>query len=924
MNEGYRMPGPFKFLRKEKNKELTPQIRIDAKKTIDGIKYSIYREQKENIIQLPLQLSIYELKQQENLDLLEILEELWLDEALEEQGEGYILPYVLFAEFPLEVKEVLNIPEPVELQLKLSHDGAVGLPTFKFVLEKSYGQWKHIEKTSRQTGPWMTLPNGTELLMDKRQYELQLLLEQAPNPRDKNQIFSFVAQVRNKAKQMNIPLNEYLEKQEYLFVDEFEMDVAYDQKEIRLHPKYQSTDPVPEGLLDEMSKTSSIYASGPNNQKVFVNPSVQQQVREIGELPPIQGADIPKFVENPESFLPEMDGLDLSAFSDRVKSLGIQVYRAQPYVHANEKERGWFELDMGFAALDDEGEAHGSFQSDEMLQLVQKAKEQGEEYIEWNGQWLKVPHDADSFIESTNKLQDEISNLNRVDITKLPYVLEIFENISQLEFNQPILEAQQQMQDLGILDPIPPKSFLATLKPFQEDGFIWMKSLHYRRIGGLLADDMGLGKTIQVVSFLAYLQHIEQLTPALIVVPKTLMENWEKEMRKFAPLLVSSIRIHSGVHRTKNPEELKRTGITITTYQTLVKDQLVFGQVDWQAVICDEAQAIKNPTTAASKVIKAMKSRFRLALTGTPVENSLSELWSIMDFVQPGLLGSLSQFKQEFVNKFEILSAEEDIEEKLTARISRVYKRRTKSGELGNQLPAKTVVIREVPMGPAQLELYKEVMTLVKQKMLGGLEAIQKLKSLSSHPALLNEKYVSLAPQDVPKLKETLQIIEEIRQKGEKILIFTEYIQMQNLLRKYIREQFNINPMIINGMTSRRQQVVDMFNEASGFDVMILSPKAAGTGLTITAANHVIHYTRWWNPAVENQATDRVYRIGQEKPVTVYYPIVTDQHGLLKEGTVEQIVHRILQEKQELASSVIVPSKKIKIEEEILKGLQVH
>ncbi|MFC5775612.1 DEAD/DEAH box helicase [Ectobacillus antri] len=338
--------------------------------------------------------------------------------------------------------------------------------------------------------------------------------------------------------------------------------------------------------------------------------------------------------------------------------------------------------------------------------------------------------------------------------------------------------------------------------------------------------------------------------------------------------------------------------------------------------MCDEAQAIKNPTTAASKVIKAMKARFRLALTGTPVENSLNELWSIMDFVQPGLLGSLSQFKQEFVNKFE--GTETDIEEKLTARISKVYKRRTKTGELGDQLPSKTIAVREIPMGQIQLELYKEVITLVKQKMLSGLEAIQKLKSLSSHPALLNEKYMNLTPQDVPKLKETLQIIEEVRQKGEKVLIFTEYIQMQNLLRKYIREQFDINPMIINGVTNRRQQVVDMFNQNSGFDVMILSPKAAGTGLTITSANHVIHYTRWWNPAVENQATDRVYRIGQNKPVTVYYPIVIDKQGVLKEGTVEQIVHRILEEKQSLASSVIVPSKNLRIEEEILKGFALN
>ncbi|MEH6908513.1 DEAD/DEAH box helicase [Neobacillus drentensis] len=915
------MPRLFNFLRKEKSKDLIQQIYVDVKRNKDGIKYSLYRGQKDNHVSLPLKLSIYELRQQENISLLEILEELWLDEVLKDTDRDYLLPYSLFAEIPSEVKGILGILEPTLLQLKLGHEGAVGLSTFKLFLEKRHGKWQHLEKTSHQIGPWITLPDGNELLMDENQYDYQKLLEQAPNARDKEQIFSYVAEVRNKASKLNIPIDDYLKKQEYLFVDNFEIDVTYDSKEIRLEPRYSSSDDIPDDLLHEMSVGTSIFAAGPNNKKIFVNPNVQKISKQISNLDSIKGSNIPRFVENPETFLPDIEGLDISVFSDRVKSLGIQVYRAQPFVHANEKERGWFDIDTGFTVIDEEGEIHALFESEEILELVQRAKEHGDDFIEWNNQWIKVPQDAEVFIESSNKLRDEISK--EVDITKLPYVLEIFENISHLEFNQPILEAQKQMKDLGILDPVPPMSFLANLKPFQEDGFIWLKSLHYRRIGGLLADDMGLGKTIQVVSFLSYLQQTNQLTPVLIVVPKTLIENWEKEIMKFAPSLLGSIRIHSGVHRSKNNSVLQQTGITITTYQTLVKDQLLFGQVDWQAVICDEAQAIKNPSTAASKVIKAMKARFRLAMTGTPVENSLSELWSILDFVQPGLLGSLSQFKKEFVTQMENTNSTE-IEVQLTSRIARVYKRRTKTGELGNQLPPKNIVVREVPMGSVQLELYKEVLTLVKEKMLSGLEAIQKLKSLSSHPALINEKYGDLNAREVPKLTETLKIIEEVSAKREKVLIFTEYIQMQQLLRKWIRDRFEINPMIINGMTNRRQQLVDIFNEKSGFDVMILSPKAAGTGLTITAANHVIHYTRWWNPAVENQATDRVYRIGQEKPVTVYYPIVTDQQGLLREGTVEQIVHRILGEKLELATSVIVPSKKINIEDEVLKGLQVH
>lgn len=220
----------------------------------------------------------------------------------------------------------------------------------------------------------------------------------------------------------------------------------------------------------------------------------------------------------------------------------------------------------------------------------------------------------------------------------------------------------------------------------------------------------------------------------------------------------------------KDAVELRHIGITVTTYHTLVKDQLSFGQVNWQVVICDEAQAIKNPSTAASKVLKAMKSKFRLAMTGTPVENGLSELWSIMDYVQPGLLGSLSQFKEEFVNKLTTDSRDTDVEQQLLARIAMVYKRRTKSEELGDQLPTKQAVITNVPLGTEQERLYSEVITLVKNKTMDGLQAIQKLKALSSHPGLIADQYMNIPYQQVPKLRETVELIRQVKAKGKKSL----------------------------------------------------------------------------------------------------------------------------------------------------------
>jgi SNF2 family DNA or RNA helicase len=878
----------------------------------------------DGLVKLPIDMPINEIGQQNNVDLVELINDLWLDELLEEESESssYVLLYEHFEFIPIENSQRLGIPDVTKLDLKLGHIGAVGTRHFKFILEKAYGGWSHLEQTAKQIGPWIILADQTKLLMTPDQFQFEQLISQSIDPLDKDKIFSYVAQVRSKALSQGIQLDEYLELQDYLFVDELELDVEFDSEQaIRLTSQYRSTDLISPSLLAELNLSGSLYKAAPNNQKVFVNPTIVEQVQRIKREPLIKGTDIPRFVENPEAFLPVLPSLDLSLFSERVKSLGIRVYKAQPFVHAKENERGWFEVDYGFSAKDENGEVQYNFQSTELAELIKKAKIQGDDFIEWNGSWLKIPQDAEEFIEKTKQLEERIDTSQLVDVTKLPYILEIFENINHLEFNQPILEAQRDMKDLGVLDRTPPTAFIGSLKPFQEEGFIWMKALLYRRMGGLLADDMGLGKTIQVVSLLTYLMEISLLTPTLIIVPKTLIENWEKEIRKFAPSLLSSIYLHRGLQRIKFAEELKNIGITITTYQTLVRDQLVFGQVDWQAIICDEAQAIKNPSTAASHVVKAMKSRFRLAMTGTPVENGLSELWSIMDYVQPGILGSLQEFKKDFVTKFESDEPQPEAEQQLLARISMVYKRRTKSEELADQLPSKAAIILNVPLGIIQQKLYKEVITLVREKVITGLTAIQKLKALSSHPGLLNNEYLNLPYELVPKLKETIRIIESIREKGEKVLIFTEYIHMQEILRSTVRQCFQINPMIINGMTDRRQDRVDDFNQKIGFDVLILSPKAAGVGLTITSANHVIHYTRWWNPAVESQATDRVYRIGQDKDVTVYYPIVTDGTGATKQGTVEEIVHRILTEKQNLASSIIVSSKKINFEDEVLRGI---
>ncbi|MCA0757008.1 DEAD/DEAH box helicase [Paenibacillus sp. N4] len=889
-------------------------------KHAQGLMIRIFRGQESEQISLPVNMTVAELRQQPALETLELIETMWFEEWLVEVEQGYMLPYEKLIEAPKEIRELLEVTEPVQLDLILGHEGAVGSSHFQFVLKKQYEGWEHLERTAQSSGPWLRLPDRNWLLMQPEQYHLQQLINQAPAAMDKERIFQYVAEIRSTARRLNIPMDAYLEKQDYKFADGFDITINYSGEQIDLNPLYLSGDEVPAELLEKMSAGSFAYASDPKHGKIFVSPEIIKKAKEIRNIDPIKGQDIPRFAENPEAYLPDVEGLDLSLFGERVKALGIRVYKAQPYVHASDKGRGWFELETGISIVDGEGEIQQSYSSEDFQSLLGSSASENE-YFQVDGQWIKIPSNTGSFSEAAERLRQTLGNESRIDVTKLPYVLEIFENIGQLEFNQPILTARQEMVDQGVLDKVPPAIFEATLKPFQQDGYVWMKSLHYRNLGALLADDMGLGKTIQVVSLLAYLHQIGKLTPTLVVVPKTLIENWVGEIEKFAKPLAKEIYVHGGSSRVKDPEVLKKTGITLTTYQTLVRDQLAFGQIEWQSIICDEAQAIKNPSTAASKVIKAMNTKFRLALTGTPVENGLSELWSILDYVQPGLLGSLSDFKKEFIDKLEADERDQITEQRLLARISMVYKRRTKSEELAGQLPSKTSMEVPVLLGEEQKQLYSEVVSQVKNKKMSGLQAIQLLRELCSHPGLVLEQYKTLPVYSVPKLDKTMQIIKEVQQKGEKVLVFTELRQMQELLRDAIREQFDINPAIINGMTERRQSVVDQFNRKPGFDVMILSPKAAGTGLTITSANHVIHYTRWWNPAVENQATDRVYRIGQERPVQVYYPIVTDQDNILKSGTVEQIVHRILSEKQELASSIVVSSRKLDVETEVMASI---
>jgi SNF2 family DNA or RNA helicase len=436
---------------------------------------------------------------------------------------------------------------------------------------------------------------------------------------------------------------------------------------------------------------------------------------------------------------------------------------------------------------------------------------------------------------------------------------------------------------------------------------------------------MGLGKTIQAIVHLLHLKENGIDGPHLIVVPKTLVENWYREIEKFSNGSLK-VYIHGTPPRTLSPQSLQQFDLVLTTYDTLRRDQVSLGTVPWTMVICDEAQFVKNPTAQRTSAVKAMKSKHRAALTGTPVENGLIEFWCIMDFVQPGLLGSWADFRTKYERP--IVKGTEDERQKqvqgLLHQIKGYYLRRMKSEYL-KDLPLKSVEYREVRLSEEQFNIYLQVARMGKAGGKGAaLAAIQKLLRVSAHPSALDTLPYGVKGTSVsscPRLEETLGIIQAVKTASQKVIIFTDFKAIQRILQQAILEKFGLWADVINGdITENRQIIIDIFSEKPGFNVLILGHQVGGVGLNITAANHVIHYTRPWNPAKENQATDRVHRIGQSKPVTVYYPIVKDERFV----TVEERLDELIRSKEELAKDVLRPSSELAVKpEELINCLEM-
>ncbi|GAA0134658.1 DEAD/DEAH box helicase [Paenibacillus sp. YSY-4.3] len=477
--------------------------------------------------------------------------------------------------------------------------------------------------------------------------------------------------------------------------------------------------------------------------------------------------------------------------------------------------------------------------------------------------------------------------------------------IEQVETTGLLSLLMEGHSQLGMNDRPVPRLLCGTLRPYQERGYRWLVMMRQLGFGALLADDMGLGKTVQVIT--ALLDGIEAGT-VLIICPTSLLGNWQKELSRFAPELKLHVHHGSGrLHGDEFREECAKQQVVLTTYPLAGRDMKELQSIEWASIVLDEAQYIKNYGTKQAQSVMKLNAPHRIAMTGTPVENRLSELWSIFQFLNPGYLGGHSSFKAKYAGSSEQQPAELA---KLRKLIAPFLLRRLKSDpDIRKDLPDKIELKSYCPLMPAQAELYREVTEDLMERIDGStgiarkgivLSTLTRLKQICDHPLLLDgTKGARPRAEASGKMERLLELLDLITDNNEAALIFTQYVQMGKLLCTALEEKYGMVPAFLHGGVSKaeRDRMVEDFQQGGGSPFFVLSLKAGGVGLNLTRANHVIHYDRWWNPAVENQATDRVFRIGQKRNVEV--------HKLICEGTLEERIDELIERKKSLSEQVV-------------------
>ena len=641
---------------------------------------------------------------------------------------------------------------------------------------------------------------------------------------------------------------------------------------------------------------------------------------------------------------------DLSKYSDRVDGFGIEKPYYSPFIARKSDDSGWFPENVDFGLCytpEGGGETVAVVLNEDSMaafrEEARKAQDEKRETFDFPGCPKPVP------VKWANEALDAIGSA-RADVAKREFDpskpstkakaserkgLVVKPNVDTLDYE----ERRGSLTPTGAPPKLPAslRSEIA-LKEHQLSGVAWLQHLWNLSPtscrGALLADDMGLGKTIQLLAFIAAaIEDQPGIDPFLIVAPVSLLENWKEEITKFfAPGAMRVLTLYGPSLAAKRvpkralEEELVRGGATrlltsgwlgdaqvvLTTYETLRDLEFSLAAQRWSAMICDEAQKIKNPNALVTRAAKKQNARLKIACTGTPVENTLTDIWCLFDFVQPGLLGALKEFGNRYRRPIE---AETDEEKERVAELRALIEpqklRRTKA-EVAKDLPRKIEIdsCRSLPLSDRQRAYYADAIAAFRKRETGGsvsglqspLGLLQYLRRLCSDPrppgqlSTDSESLVEIERHS-PKISWLMAQLREIEAKGEKVIVFCEFRDLQRTLQRCIGERFGVIPDVINGDTSadsananNRQRRIKKFQDRSGFGVIVLSPLAVGFGVNIQAANHVVHFTRTWNPAKEDQATDRAYRIGQTRDVHVYYPVVVAHDFLTFDAKLDKLL----------------------------------
>lgn len=530
---------------------------------------------------------------------------------------------------------------------------------------------------------------------------------------------------------------------------------------------------------------------------------------------------------------------------------------------------------------------------DEINELFDSIKNKKKYFILKDGGILDIEHGEElekvkGMLDLCQATPDEISSGTiRRDKNYGYFIANVINKIENISFDEKIIEMQKDLQ--GLKDKIGDATLFKNfpmLRDYQQKGVQWLLLLKQMGLGGILADDMGLGKTLQVIAYLSLIEKRDKLN--LVIVPKTLLYNWQSEFKKFAPHMPVKLVIGNPNIRKYIVEDAEAGDTLITTYGLISRDIELYEKKEIDVIVIDEAQNIKNFMAKTTTLVKKLKSDTRIALTGTPIENNTMELWSIFDFIFPGYLGKHSVFKNKYM---------ENLEE-LREMASPFILRRTKKMVL-KELPEKIENTIEVELEGTQKKLYQTYLDKYKQQFVTEeensielLACIMRLRQICNHPKLFIEDYRGGSS----KLEALLELLEDCRSGGHRVLLFSQFTEMLKLIEKALPE--GIKYLYLDGSvkTEKRMELVDKFNNGTG-DLFLISLKAGGSGLNLTGADTVIHFDPWWNPSIEEQASDRAHRIGQKKMVNVY--------RLIARGTIEEKIEAIKQDKRELIKEVI-------------------